>query len=95
MGNKCCSKRQDPETQFSYTSGYKKSDISFTSGVPKQVNGGSIDSRYTPDPNRGQLKAKPSGVDIIRTRPSMYFALELEARDTYAIVRRFSSFRQS
>lgn len=73
MGNKCCSKRQDPEGHFSYTSGYNKTDTSLNAvSGPKQINGGSLDSRYTPDPNRGQLKAKPGGVDIIRPRPSEY-----------------------
>lgn len=74
MGNKCCSKRQEPDGQFSYQSGYKKADgsLNSTSG-PKLINGGSLDSRYTPDPNRGQIKAKPGGVDIIRPRPCKYF----------------------
>ncbi|XP_034105252.1 tyrosine-protein kinase Src64B isoform X1 [Drosophila sulfurigaster albostrigata] len=35
----------------------------------KHNNGGSLDSRYTPDPNRGPLKiGAKGGVDIIRTR---------------------------
>lgn len=41
----------------------------------KHNNGGSLDSRYTPDPNRGPLKiGAKGGVDIIRTRttPSKY-----------------------
>jgi len=41
----------------------------------KHTNGGSLDSRYTPDPNRGPLKiGAKGGVDIIRTRttPSKY-----------------------
>lgn len=73
MGNKCCSKRQEPDGQFSYQSGYKKADGSLNSSSgPKLINGGSLDSRYTPDPNRGQIKAKPGGVDIIRPRPCKY-----------------------
>ncbi|KXJ77053.1 hypothetical protein RP20_CCG008405 [Aedes albopictus] len=74
MGNKCCSKRQDQELALSYPGGYKKGENSFTSNMsgPKHSNGGggSLDSRYTPDPNRGQLiKGIPKGgVDIIRPR---------------------------
>lgn len=76
MGNKCCSKRQDQELALSYPGGYKKGESSFSSnmsgGPNKHTNGGggSLDSRYTPDPNRGQLiKGLPKGgVDIIRPR---------------------------
>lgn len=74
MGNKCCSKRQDQELALTYPGGYKKGENSFTSNMsgPKHSNGGggSLDSRYTPDPNRGQLiKGIPKGgVDIIRPR---------------------------
>uniref|UniRef100_A0A182Y7V5 Uncharacterized protein n=1 Tax=Anopheles stephensi TaxID=30069 RepID=A0A182Y7V5_ANOST len=71
MGNKCCSKRQDQELALTYPGGYKKGDSSFNSNLsgPKHNNGGSIDSRYTPDPNRGQLIKHPKGgVDIIRPR---------------------------
>lgn len=69
MGNKCCSKRQDQDLALSYPAGYKKNEAAFNSnmGGQKHNNGGSLDSRYTPDPNRGQLKAK-GGVDIIRPR---------------------------
>lgn len=88
MGNKCCSKRQDQELALAYpTGGYKKSDYTFgqthinsnsaaAAGIgQKHNNGGSLDSRYTPDPNRGPLKiGAKGGVDIIRTRttPSKY-----------------------
>nr|XP_017014245.1 tyrosine-protein kinase Src64B isoform X1 [Drosophila takahashii] len=86
MGNKCCSKRQDQELALAYpTGGYKKSDYTFgqthinsSGGVgnmggvlgQKHNNGGSLDSRYTPDPNhRGPLKiGGKGGVDIIRPR---------------------------
>nr|AQS79229.1 myr/CLIPf [synthetic construct]AQS79230.1 myr/CLIPf [synthetic construct] len=85
MGNKCCSKRQDQELALAYpTGGYKKSDYTFgqthinssgggnMGGVlgQKHNNGGSLDSRYTPDPNhRGPLKiGGKGGVDIIRPR---------------------------
>lgn len=39
-------------------------------GIGKHsINGGSLDSRYTPDPNRGPLKQlAKGGVDIIRPR---------------------------
>lgn len=73
MGNKCCSKRQDQELALAYPTGYKKSEYAFgntniTSGQ-KHNNGGSLDSRYTPDPNRGAIKiASKGGVDIIRPR---------------------------
>lgn len=69
MGNKCCSKRQDQDLALSYPAGYKKNEAAFNAnmGGQKHNNGGSLDSRYTPDPNRGQLKAK-GGVDIIRPR---------------------------
>lgn len=73
MGNKCCSKRQDQELALAYPSGYKKNDYNFgqttVNSGQKHNNGGSLDSRYTPDPNRGQLKiATKGGVDIIRPR---------------------------
>uniref|UniRef100_A0A182I494 Uncharacterized protein n=1 Tax=Anopheles arabiensis TaxID=7173 RepID=A0A182I494_ANOAR len=81
MGNKCCSKRQDQELALAYPGGYKKGDSSFNSnlsGGPKHNNGGSIDSRYTPDPNRGQLIKHPKGgVDIIRPRTTPQNALGL------------------
>lgn len=55
MGNKCCSKRQDPDIG----PGGKKNDLS---GISQQkYTNGSID-RYTPDPNRGVK------VDFIRHR---------------------------
>lgn len=77
MGNKCCSKRQDQDLALAYPTGYKKNDSSFSSNISgqKHNNGGSLDSRYTPDPNRGQLKHAKSGVDIIRPRttPCKYF----------------------
>lgn len=67
MGNKCCSRRQDGDVPLAYPAGYKKNDSSFSSNMsgPKH-NNGSLDSRYTPDPNRGPLKK--GGVDIIRPR---------------------------
>lgn len=66
MGNKCCSKRQDQDRALAgYPAGYKKNDASFNANI--KANNGSLDSRYTPDPNRGQLKTK-GGVDIIRPR---------------------------
>lgn len=75
MGNKCCSKRQDQELSFAYPTGYKKTDYTFNAqahinnSAQKHNNGGSLDSRYTPDPNRGPLKlGAKSGVDIIRAR---------------------------
>lgn len=68
MGNKCCSKRQDQDLALTYPAGYKKNDASFNSNMSGQKhNNGSLDSRYTPDPNRSQLKSK-GGVDIIRPR---------------------------
>lgn len=68
MGNKCCSKRQDQDMALAYPAGYKKNDANFGSNMSQQKhNNGSLDSRYTPDPNRGQLKTK-GGVDIIRPR---------------------------
>lgn len=68
MGNKCCSKRQDQDVPLAYPAGYKKNDVSFGSNMSQQKhNNGSLDSRYTPDPNRGQIKSK-GGVDIIRPR---------------------------
>lgn len=68
MGNKCCSKRQDQDLALAYPAGYKKNDVTFGSNLSQQKhNNGSLDSRYTPDPNRGQIKAK-GGVDIIRPR---------------------------
>lgn len=82
MGNKCCSKRQDQELAFAYPTGYKKTDYTFSAQAhinnsgQKHNNGGSLDSRYTPDPNRGPLKlGTKGGVDIIRARttPSKYF----------------------
>ena len=68
MGNKCCSKRQDQEL---YPSGYNKNDTSFSSNISgqKHNNGGSLDARYTPDPNRGPKLTTKGGVDIIRTTP--------------------------
>ena len=80
MGNKCCSKRQDQELALAYPSGYKKSDYTFgqthiNNSGQKHNNGGSLDSRYTPDPNRGPLKiGAKGGADIIRPRttPSKY-----------------------
>lgn len=77
MGNKCCSKRQDPESQLNYASGYAKTESSFMASGAKQANGGSLDSRYTPDPNRSQIKAKAGGVDIIRSRPSKFKCVHL------------------
>lgn len=59
MGNKCCSKRQDPDIGCS---GGKKNDLSSMS--QQKYNNGSIDSRYTPDPNRH----KGVGADFIRIR---------------------------
>lgn len=89
MGNKCCSKRQDPEGHFNYTSGYKKGEGGFTSNGQKQANGGSLDSRYTPDPNRGQIKSKPSGVDIIRPRPSKYTNMFIIINETLSYSNRY------
>lgn len=78
MGNKCCSKRQDQDLAMAYPTGYKKNDCSISSNISgqKHNNGGSLDSRYTPDPNRGQLiKHAKGGVDIIRQRttPCKYY----------------------
>lgn len=56
MGNKCCSKRQDPDIGCP---GGKKNDLSSMS--QQKYTNGSID-RYTPDPNRGVK------VDFIRHR---------------------------
>ena len=68
MGNKCCSKRQPDE----FATGYKKNETNFTSNLannPKN-NSNSLDSRYTPDPNRGGvIKHTKSGIDIIRSGP--------------------------
>lgn len=67
MGNKCCSKRQPDE----FATGYKKNEPNFTSNLanPKH-NSNSLDSRYTPDPNRvGAIKHTKSGIDIIRSGP--------------------------
>lgn len=73
----CCSKRQDQELALTYTSGFKKTDVSFNSSLAGQKqNNGSIDShsRYTPDPNRVQLKqlGGKGGVDIIRPTRCKY-----------------------
>lgn len=70
MGNRCCSKRQEPDLPLSYPTGYKKNESSFTSNMSgqKHNNGGSLDSRYTPDPNRGGVLKGKGGVDIIRPR---------------------------
>ena len=66
MGNKCCSKRQPDE----FATGYKKNETQFTANLsnPKH-NSNSLDSRYTPDPNRGQVIKTKSGIDIIRSGP--------------------------
>lgn len=65
MGNKCCSKRQHEELP---TTGYKKTEA-ISSNFPNP-NSNSIDSRYTPDPNRGSVtKHTKSGIDIIRSGP--------------------------
>lgn len=57
MGNKCCSKRQEPDVPN------KKNENKFAPNnmSAQKYNNGSID-RYTPDPNR-QIRG-----DIIRTR---------------------------
>lgn len=59
MGNKCCSKRQEPDIGCP---GGKKKDFGSSMSQPN----GSLDSRYTPDPNRVNLKGV--GVDFIRPR---------------------------
>lgn len=46
--------------------GYKKNDSGYPPSGSKQ--NGSLDSRYTPDPNQKQLKPNKPGVDIIRPR---------------------------
>lgn len=63
MGNKCCSKRQPEE--FTAT-GYKKNEANFSSNLSN-----SLESRYTPDPNRvgGVVKHAKGGIDIIRSGP--------------------------
>lgn len=64
MGNKCCSKRQPDE----FATGYKKNETNFNANVNPKHNSNSLDSRYTPDPNRvGAIKH--SGIDIIRSGP--------------------------
>lgn len=63
MGNKCCSKRPEPHI------GSKKND-KFNSNLLGGKND-SLDSRYTPDPNRGK-HLTGGGVDIIRPRNSKY-----------------------
>lgn len=65
MGNKCCSKRQDQGVTITGSGGYKKNDSGYPSGSKQN---GSLDSRYTPDPNQKQLKPNKPGVDIIRPR---------------------------
>lgn len=60
MGNKCCSKRQEPDAACP---GSKKTD--FTGMSQSKYINGSIDSRYTQDPSHGIIK---SGVDFIRPR---------------------------
>lgn len=67
MGNKCCSRRQNGDVALAYPAGYKKNDSNFTNMSGQKHQNGSLDSRYTPDPNRGQIKQK-GGVDIIRPR---------------------------
>lgn len=68
MGNKCCSKRQDQDLALTYPTGYKKNDANFNANMTGQKhNNGSLDSRYTTEPNRCQVKSK-GGVDIIRAR---------------------------
>lgn len=66
MGNKCCSKRQPDE----FATGYKKNDTNFSSNInPKHNLNNSLDSRYTPDPNRSGVIKTKSGIDIIRSGP--------------------------
>lgn len=65
MGNKCCSKRPEPHI------GSKKND-KFNSNLLGGKND-SLDSRYTPDPNRGTKILTGGGVDIIRPRNSKYY----------------------
>lgn len=65
MGNKCCSKRQPDE----FATGYKKNEPNFSSNLSNPKNN-SLDSRYTPDPNRaGVIKHTKGGIDIIRSGP--------------------------
>ena len=67
MGNKCCSKRQPDE----FTTGYKKNEANFSTNL-SNVKHNSLESRYTPDPNRGGVntsKHAKSGIDIIRSGP--------------------------
>jgi hypothetical protein len=67
MGNKCCSKRQPDE----FATGYKKNEANFNPNLSNaKNNSNSLDSRYTPDPNRaGVIKHTKSGIDIIRSGP--------------------------
>ena len=59
MGNKCCSKRQSDE----FPPTVYKVDQNIT-GVPHLKPSNLLDSRYTPDPNRGGSKINHH--DIIR-----------------------------
>jgi tyrosine-protein kinase Src len=63
MGNKCCSKRQSDD----FAAGYKAEPNIM--GITHLKTGNSLDTRYTPDPNRSgaALIKHPGGIDIIRT----------------------------
>lgn len=61
MGNKCCSKRQNDE----FAAGYKNEQALATNFTNLKATN-PLESRYTPDPNRGLIK-HPGGIDIIRT----------------------------
>lgn len=66
MGNKCCSKRQPDE----FATGYKKGEANFVPNLSNaKNNSNSLDSRYTPDPNRAVVIKHPkAGIDHIRPR---------------------------
>lgn len=63
MGNKCCSKRQNDEIA---SAGYKNEQPIATNFTNLKTSN-PLETRYTPDPNRGALIKHPGGIDIIRT----------------------------
>uniref|UniRef100_A0A1B0DCD4 Uncharacterized protein n=1 Tax=Phlebotomus papatasi TaxID=29031 RepID=A0A1B0DCD4_PHLPP len=67
MGNNCCTKRHQQDFAVATATGYKMNEAAFMGPHAKQLNSGSLEYRYTPDPNIVQLKlTAKSGVDIIR-----------------------------
>uniref|UniRef100_A0A6M2DGM1 Tyrosine-protein kinase n=1 Tax=Xenopsylla cheopis TaxID=163159 RepID=A0A6M2DGM1_XENCH len=71
MGNRCCKKNNDLPSDRPLMIQGKKVEANF-GPAPGIMNGvghtGPGDSRYTPDPYRGQIRGAQAGADIIRTR---------------------------